>query len=77
MVEVFKTNVIDQKQADLLIRKIRQVFPRYKTNFDLEDCDNILRVETDGLVDDEGIICLMANNGFKSEILQDIILSED
>ncbi|MGM0580616.1 MAG: hypothetical protein ACQETL_08050 [Bacteroidota bacterium] len=77
MVEVFKTNVKDQKQADLLIQKIRQVFSHYKANFDLEDCDNILRVETDDLVDDEGVIRLLASTGFKSEILQDIILSED
>jgi predicted RNA binding protein with dsRBD fold (UPF0201 family) len=44
-VEVFKTNV--QKEADKnhVIAVIQNQFPDYKINFDLEDCDKILRVE--------------------------------
>ncbi|PAM91768.1 hypothetical protein B4N84_23350 [Flavobacterium sp. IR1] len=45
VVEVFKTNV--QKEADKnnIITIIQNQFPHYKVNFDLEDCDKILRVE--------------------------------
>ena len=45
MVEVFKTNITKQKQAKNIIKKLHQKFPDFKINFDLEDCDNILRVE--------------------------------
>ena len=45
MVEVFKTNVKDQGVADKLIDQIHRIFIGYMANFDLEDCDNILRVK--------------------------------
>jgi hypothetical protein len=44
-VEVFKTNVILEKETLLVIQKLRYIFPEAKINFDLDDCDNILRVE--------------------------------
>ena len=45
MVEVFKTNITEIEHAEILTFKIQQQFPTLKINFDLEDCDNILRVE--------------------------------
>lgn len=45
MVSVFKTNVLLETEAQKLIRLISHKFPRLKVNFDLEDCDKILRVE--------------------------------
>ena len=45
MVEVYKTNVKKQKQANLVLKKLRQEFPCFIFDFDLEDCDNILRIE--------------------------------
>jgi hypothetical protein len=72
MVEVFKTNVKDPIKAEALILKICQLFPHYRVNFDLEDCDNILRVETNqATVDADGIISLLKKLGFQSEILSD------
>lgn len=45
MVEVFKTNVTDQKQAAMLLEILNLYFPDHKVNFDLDDCDKVLRVE--------------------------------
>jgi len=45
MVEVFKTNVKYQDHAKMLIDQIQKIFIDYKVNFDLEDCDKILRIE--------------------------------
>ncbi len=45
MVEVFKTNVQWVNEAEDLIQKLLEHFPHYIMNFDLEDCDKILRVE--------------------------------
>ncbi|PWJ58258.1 hypothetical protein CLV98_104116 [Dyadobacter jejuensis] len=46
MVEVYSTNVENQHQANLLLQHLGALFPAYEINFDLEDCDNILRVES-------------------------------
>lgn len=45
MVEVFKTNVEKETDTNYIIAVIKRQFPAYKINFDLEDCDKILRVE--------------------------------
>lgn len=45
MVSVFKTNVLLEVEAKRLVKLISQKFPKLKVNFDLEDCDKILRVE--------------------------------
>jgi len=45
VVEVFKTNVQKEADKNYVIAVIQSQFPDYKINFDLEDCDKILRVE--------------------------------
>ncbi|WP_455169200.1 hypothetical protein [Aegicerativicinus sediminis] len=45
MVEIFKTNISKKKEANSILEKLSFCFPNYRMNFDLEDCDNILRVE--------------------------------
>lgn len=45
IVEVFKTNVEKESDKNDVITVIQTQFPNYKINFDLEDCDKILRVE--------------------------------
>ena len=46
MVEVFKTNIEDPEEANKLIVLIQGRFDGYAPNFDLEDCDRILRVQS-------------------------------
>lgn len=46
MIEIFKTNVQKKSDASYIIAILKRKFPDYKINFDLEDCDKILRVET-------------------------------
>jgi hypothetical protein len=45
MVEVFKTNVKQKRQAAGLITALLQAFPMHYISFDLDDCDRILRIE--------------------------------
>ena len=45
IVEIFKTNVQKESEKEYVIAVIQTQFPDYKINFDLEDCDKILRVE--------------------------------
>jgi len=73
MIEVFKTNVQEKKQVNKLLDEIHRTFPMYKANFDLEDCDKILRVYSSGFIQSSFIIELVKNNGFYAEILTDEI----
>lgn len=45
IVEIFKTNVQKESDRDHVIAMMQKHFPEYKINFDLEDCDKILRIE--------------------------------
>lgn len=45
MIEVFKTDVRERCQAEQVIRLLIRHFPGHKVNFDLEDCDRVLRME--------------------------------
>ncbi|MET7000453.1 hypothetical protein [Chitinophaga defluvii] len=72
MVEVFKTDVRDQQQANKLIDLIHNAFPEYKANFDLEDCDRILRVKSSTqLILAAPLIQLLHKAGYHAEVLPD------
>ena len=72
MVEVFKTNVQYQSQANILVEQIHKTFPPYIANFDLEDCDNILRVEcSTEMIKSSLLIALLKDFGYTAEILPD------
>ncbi len=71
MIEVFKTNVRDIRQAEELIIKIENLSTSYQVNFDLADCDRILRVFSNrGTIEVERIIRISAELGFKVEVLE-------
>ncbi len=72
MIEVFKTNVNDPPHARLLVTQINRTFADYTANFDLDDCDNILRVKNDkGGIQADLILGLLKDFGFSGEILSD------
>jgi len=74
MVEVFKTSVQDQDVATKLIDLIHKTFIGYKANFDLQDCDNILRVKClTGPVESPELIDLLKEFGYNAEVLEDEI----
>jgi hypothetical protein len=74
MIEVFKTDVKDRNHANLLVVYIHKTFAEYKANFDLEDCDNILRIKcTTGIIQSSSLIHLLKGFGFNAEILPDVI----
>lgn len=45
MVFVFKTDVTNDSDATTILQQLQAIFPSAVINFDLEDCDNILRIE--------------------------------
>jgi len=67
-VDIFKTNVMQQTDAEQIIRLLSNYFPNHNINFDLDDCDKILRVEG---VDNNKIFIKNAllQCGFMAEVL--------
>ena len=63
MVEIFRTNVDDHSQAQQIIMLLNHHFPAFIINFDLHDCDKILRVKGESIPVDE-IETIVASQGY-------------
>ncbi|MEZ0451817.1 methyltransferase type 11 [Sphingobacterium thalpophilum] len=71
VVEIFKTNVSTEKEARDTTRSLLRLYPIYKINFDLEDEENILRVEAHKLkVETAEIIKYMIELGYNCERIE-------
>ena len=68
MVEIFKTNVYDIMQAEKIIALLNQHFPAFMINFDLHDCDKILRVKGESIPVNE-IVDIVSTNGVNCSVL--------
>ncbi|HLP63043.1 hypothetical protein [Flavobacterium sp.] len=68
MVEVFKTNVQNHSDAERLVAELSKKNSILKINFDLNDCDNVLRIEAKKINPLE-IIELMNSKGFQCEVI--------
>ena len=68
MIEVFKTNVQKKTQSKMLLCILSEAFPSLKINFDLSDCDKVLRVEGDNM-EALRIMILVKEYGFNCEVL--------
>lgn len=68
MVEVFKTNVDNTEEADLIINRLQHLFPEATINFDLSDCDRILRIES-GLIQKQNVIEIVGELGYSCDVL--------
>jgi len=68
VIYIFKTSVLTENDIQSLkpyLDKLPQTF----WNFDLEDCDKILRVESLEEVSEEVIISVLQQRGFTCEVL--------
>jgi len=70
MVEVFKTNIEEDHIAEQMVDRLHQQFPELEVNFDLQDCDHILRVEGSGNFFNQVAAAINAQ-GFLCEVLED------
>lgn len=69
IVEVFKTNVSDKEVANKIVSDLSMRMPQSKINFDLTDCDKILRVESKNLIHIESITSHLDRLGYVCEVL--------
>jgi len=68
MIEVFKTNLKKKSQAEKILKALQNKFAHLKINFDLDDCDKILRVEGSSIQIEE-IIHMLKLKNVQCEIL--------
>ena len=68
MVEVFKTDVYEQEISLAIVQTLLQHFPGNEINFDLEDCDRILRIEGENILC-ERIKEVLHGAGYQCEVL--------
>ena len=69
MIEVFKTNVHETEQAKELIFLLQQKFPESKINFDLDDCDKVLRIEGRNFISCN-VMNVLKERGFMCNLLE-------
>jgi len=70
MIEVFKTNVRSDNHAKMLVTQIHKMFTNYEANFDLDNSDNILRVQCAiGTIQPFLLIALLKDFGFNAKVL--------
>lgn len=70
MIEIFRTNVNQEKEAKKILDLLSKKFPDLVMNFDLEDCDKILRVCGCNFTNDE-IAEQLQHIGYVCELLED------
>lgn len=68
MVEIFKTNVQEAAESQEVIARLLEHFPQSRINFDLTDCDRILRVEAEHVCVDR-VAHLVLSFGYHCEVL--------
>ena len=69
IIEIFKTNVNNEQLANRIICGLNHLYPNYLINFDLEDCDKVLRVALQKDIDVFGIINFARKNTIQIEII--------
>lgn len=70
MIEVFKTNVLFQKDALQIVENLQKELKNTKINFDMEDCDKILRIEGTNKWKNQYVLSYLQKLGFNCEILE-------
>ena len=68
MVEIFRTNIRNHEDTKRVVTFFLRLYPVYKINFDLEDEENIVRIETAQFkIETSSIIKYMTALGYSCE----------
>ena len=68
-VEVFTTNVTGEEEAKRLLLELNKLITASRINFDLDDTDRILRIESEEVRVEE-VIRFMHSRGYQASILE-------
>lgn len=70
MIEIYKTNVKTKAQSNRVIQQLNNRFSGATVNFDLQDCDKILRVSGIAACDTVNVVWTVRQLGYFCEILE-------
>lgn len=70
MIEVFKTDITNKTTAKAIIKALKQSFPTSNFNFDLNDCDKILRITSNQNIASQ-VVEIISSQGFRCDILEE------
>ncbi|MER0439465.1 hypothetical protein [Emticicia sp. W12TSBA100-4] len=70
MIEVFKTDIRNKTTAKAILNVLKLSFPSANFNFDLNDCDKILRTESSQSISNQ-VIEVVNSQGFRCEFLEE------
>jgi|JI7StandDraft_1071085.scaffolds.fasta_scaffold695799_2 hypothetical protein len=73
IIEIFQTNVDSESIAQTILTEINNLFPELVVNFDLEDCDRILRLVTPSYDFVPKVSAILVDSGYQCEVLPDDI----
>lgn len=71
IIEVFRTNVFSETIAENIIYEIKTICPNIEVNFDLDDCDHILRVVATNYFEITKASSFLVQAGYICEVLPD------
>lgn len=69
MIYVFKTSVFTENEIQSIKPHLDEL-PQTQWNFNLEDCDKILRIDSLSEISGEVVIKILQDKGFDCEVLQ-------
>lgn len=69
-VEIFKTDVATEEQAQSIKSALNLVFPDYTIHFDLEDCDKVLKICSFDAINPSEILNFGIQNNVQIEIIE-------
>lgn len=65
-IAVFKTDIKNNREAEIVTDAIQRQYPDSKPSIDLEDCDRVLRIERrNGNLNERLIIDIVKEAGFR------------
>lgn len=71
-VRIFTTNIECVKDVAVVIKALNEIYPQFIVNLDLEDCDRILRIESQNeVIYASKIIKVVKEKGFECTIFKD------
>lgn len=68
-IKVFKTNIDDERIAARILKNLSSILPYCHINFDLSDCDNVLRIVAAHPRDVDTLVSYVKREGFLIAVL--------
>lgn len=68
MVEVFKTDVQEVAESDVLVQELLVHFPSTRITFDIDDCDRVLRLQGSS-ISPSRVVEILAARGYLCDLL--------